>query len=98
MAMDSIIARPTNKDRVLVLEASGCCASEVKAVETARPSPIAGAILPTPMVTPAVMIETIAIIVMLSMGVLSLLMVEVHASRVRVAAAMYTVARMLKMY
>ena len=53
--------------------------------------------LPSPMVIPAVMIETIAIIVMLSINVLSLLMVEVHASRVRVAAAMYTVARMAKM-
>ena len=61
MAMDSIIARPTNKVRVMVLEASGCCASELKAVETARPSPSAGPILPSPMVTPAVMIETIAI-------------------------------------
>ena len=61
---------------------------EVRAVETAFPSPIAGAMLPSPMVIPAVMIETIAIIVMLSIGVLSSLMVEVHASRVRVAAAM----------
>ena len=59
--MDSIIARPTNKVRVMVLAASGCCASELKAVETARPSPSAGAMLPTPIVTPAVMIETIAI-------------------------------------
>jgi hypothetical protein len=39
-------------------------------------------------VTPAVMIETIAIIVMLSIDVLSSLMVAVHAARVRVAAAM----------
>ena len=46
--------------------------------------------------TPAVMIETIAIIVVLSISVLSLLVVWCHASRVRVAAAMYTVARMLK--
>ena len=73
MAMDSIIARPTNKVRVMVLEASGCCASELKAVETARPSPSAGAMLPSAIVTPAVMIETIAIRVMLSIGVLSLL-------------------------
>ena len=42
MAMDSIIAWPTNKVRVMVLEASGCCASEVKADETARPSPSRG--------------------------------------------------------
>src|SRR5271166_1044600 len=66
MAMDSIIARPTNKVRVMVVAASGCCASELKAAETARPSPSAGAILPSPIVTPAVMIETIAIRVMLS--------------------------------
>src|SRR5271170_8087737 len=67
MAIDSIIARPTNKVRVMVVAASGCCASELKAVETARPSPSAGAILPTAIVMPAVMIETIAISVVLSM-------------------------------
>src|SRR5271157_3361258 len=67
MAMDSIIARPTNKVRVMVLAASGCCASELKAVETARPSPSAGPILPSAMVTPAVMIEAIAMRVMPSM-------------------------------
>src|ERR1700677_1949939 len=72
MAMDSIIARPTNKVRVMVEAASGCWASAVKAVETARPSPSAGAILPTAMVTPAQIIDTIAIQVMLSIGVLSL--------------------------
>ncbi len=88
LAMDSIIAWPTNKVRVMVLEASGCCASEFKAVETARPSPSAGPILPSAIVIPAVMIEAMAIMVMLSMGVLSSLMVEVHAARVRVAAAM----------
>ena len=88
MAMDSIIASPTNKVRVMVLAASGCCASELKAVETARPSPSAGAMLPSPIVAPAVMIETIAIRVMLSIRVLSLLVVLFHPSRVRVAAAM----------
>src|SRR5271166_5559064 len=67
MAMDSIIARPTNKVRVMVLAASGCCASELKAVETARPSPSAGAMLPSAMVTPAVMMEMIAIRVVPSM-------------------------------
>src|SRR5271165_4031205 len=66
MAMDSIIARPTNKVRVMVLAASGCCASELKAVETARPSPSAGPMLPSAMVRPAVMIEATAMIVMLS--------------------------------
>src|ERR1039458_486807 len=64
--MDSIIARPTNRVRVIVAEASGCCASEFKAVETARPSPSAGPMLPSAMVRPAVMIETTAMIVMLS--------------------------------
>ena len=44
--------------------------------------------LPSPIVTPAVMIETIAMRVMLSIRVLSLLVVLFHASRVRVAAAM----------
>src|ERR1700678_3256346 len=97
MAMDSIIARRTNKVRVMVLAASGCCANEDKAVETARPSPSAGAILPTAIVTPAQMIDTIAMIVMLSIRVLSWLVVLFQAARVRVAAAMYTVARMLKM-
>src|ERR1700683_3610505 len=69
MAMDSIIARPTNKVRVMVVAASGCCASELRAVATARPSPSAGAMLPTPIVAPAVTIETIAIKVVLSIGV-----------------------------
>ena len=44
--MDSIIARPTNKVRVMVVAASGCCASELNAVATARPSPSAGPMLP----------------------------------------------------
>src|ERR1035441_5007900 len=66
MAMDSIMARPTNKARVIVAEASGCWASELKAVETARPSPSAGPMLPSAMVRPAVMMETTAMIVMLS--------------------------------
>src|SRR5271170_84112 len=79
MAIDSIIARPTNKVRVMVVAASGCCASELKAVETARPSPRAGAMLPNAIVTPAVMIETIAIRVMLSICILSLLVVLVSS-------------------
>src|SRR5208283_2083653 len=65
--MDSIIARPTNKVRVMVVAASGCWASELRAVETARPSPSAGAMLPSPMVTPAVMIETMAMRIVPSM-------------------------------
>src|SRR5580700_6636909 len=64
--MDSIMARPTNKVRVMVAEASGCCASELKAVETARPSPSAGPTLPRAMVRPAVTIDTVAMVVMLS--------------------------------
>ena len=36
------MAKPTNKVRVMVEEASGCCASEVNAVATARPSAKAG--------------------------------------------------------
>src|ERR1700735_2488021 len=67
MAVDSIIARPTNKVRVMVAEASGCCASAVRAVETDRPSPNAGHIQPTPVVRPAVTIEAIATRVLLSM-------------------------------
>src|SRR5580658_1703366 len=66
IAVDSIIARPTNNVRVMVAEASGCCASEVSAVATARPSPSAGHMQPTPMVRPAVAIETIATSVLLS--------------------------------
>src|ERR1700691_3837918 len=68
MANDSIIARPTNTVRVMVAEASGCCASEVSAVATARPSPSAGHMQPTPIVRPAVAIETIATSVLLSIG------------------------------
>src|SRR6187397_2781275 len=64
--MDSTIARPTNKVRVMVAEASGCCASDVNAVATARPSPSAGPILPRAIVRPEVTIEAIAMSVMLS--------------------------------
>jgi hypothetical protein len=60
------MAKPTNKVRVMVAEASGCCAKEFKAVETARPSPRAGPMLPRAIVRPAVMIDTTAMIVMLS--------------------------------
>src|SRR5512140_1691013 len=65
--MDSIIARPTNRVRVIVAAASGCCARELNAVATARPSPSAGPILPSAIVRPAVKIEAIAMSVMLSM-------------------------------
>src|SRR5471030_3104009 len=67
MAVDSIIARPTKRVRVIVAEASGCCASDVRAVATARPSPRAGHMQPTPVVRPAVAIEATAMTVLLSM-------------------------------
>src|SRR5580658_7621025 len=66
MAVDSIIARPTNRVRVMVAEASGCCASAVSAVATERPSPRAGAIHPTLIVMPEVTMEATAMLVMLS--------------------------------
>src|SRR5580658_1331111 len=75
--MDSIIASPTNKVRVIVVAASGCCASELNAVATARPSPSAGPILPRAIVRPAVTIEAMAMSVMLS--IVSPLVVVVHA-------------------
>src|SRR5450631_346781 len=66
MAVDSIIARPTNNVRVMVADASGCCASELSAVATALPSPSAGPMVPKPVVMPAVTIDATAMIVMLS--------------------------------
>src|SRR5664279_2633857 len=67
MAVDSIIARPTNKVRVMVAEASGCWASELSAVATARPSASAGPMQPKPVVRPAMTIDATATIVILSM-------------------------------
>src|SRR4030042_4203804 len=78
MAVDSIIARPTNSGRVRVAEASGCWASELSAVATAFPSPSAGAMVPKPVVMPAVTMDATAIIVMLSIG--SPFVFVVHAS------------------
>src|SRR4030042_1529187 len=78
MAVDSIIARPTNKVRVMVAEASGCWASDLSAVATALPSASAGPIVPKPVVMPAMTIDATAIIVMLSM--VSPFFVVVHAS------------------
>src|ERR1700728_2312382 len=66
MAVDSIMARPTNSVRVIVADASGCCASELSAVETARPSPSAGPRTPKPVVMPAVTIDATAMMVLLS--------------------------------
>jgi hypothetical protein len=64
--VDSIIARPTKSVRVMVAEASGCWASAVSAVATARPSPRAGAMQPMLVAKPAVVIEATAMRVMLS--------------------------------
>jgi hypothetical protein len=61
MAVDSIIARPTNKVLVIVGAASGCCAIDVKAVDTALPSPKAGNIHPMLVENPAVTIDATAI-------------------------------------
>src|SRR5580700_11422623 len=66
MERDSIIASPTYRVRVMVAEASGCCASAVSAVATDRPSPSAGAMHPMLIVRPAVTIEATAMRVMLS--------------------------------
>src|SRR5579862_5182884 len=66
MAVDSIIARPTNRVRVMVAEASGCCARALSAVATDRPSPRAGAIHPMLIVMPAVTMEATAMLVILS--------------------------------
>ena len=65
--MDSIIAKPTNSVRVMVDDASGCCAIELNAEATDFPSPKAGIMQPTPVVRPAVIIDATAIIVVLSM-------------------------------
>src|ERR1700689_5512398 len=66
MAMDSIIARPTNKVRVMVAEASGCWANEVSAVATALPSASAGPMAPKLIVMPAMTIDATALRVRLS--------------------------------
>lgn len=66
MAVDSIIARPTNSVRVIVGAASGCCAIELRADDTAFPSPSAGNMHPILVENPAVTIDTTAIIVELS--------------------------------
>jgi hypothetical protein len=66
MAVDSIIAKPTNSVRVIVAEASGCCASEVSAVATDRPSLSAGIMHPMLVAKPAVTIEAMATEVVLS--------------------------------
>ena len=66
IAIDSIMAKPTNNVLVIVGAASGCCAMELNADDTALPSPSAGIIQPMPVVSPAVTIDITAIIVVLS--------------------------------
>jgi hypothetical protein len=66
IAVDSIIANPTNKVLVIVGAASGCCAIELNADDTDFPSLNAGNIHPIPVVSPAVTIEATAITVILS--------------------------------
>jgi hypothetical protein len=66
IAVDSIIASPTKSVLVMVGAASGCCAIEFKADDTALASPIARIIQPTAVVSPAVIIDAIAIAVVLS--------------------------------
>src|ERR1035437_560970 len=68
MAVDSIMASPTNRVRVMVAEASGCWARALSEVATARPSARAGARHPMLVANPAVMIEAMAIRVKLSIG------------------------------
>src|SRR5580704_862291 len=86
MATDSIMARPTNRVRVMVAAASGCCARELNAVATARPSPRAGPTLPRAIVRPAVTIEAIAMSVMLSME--SPVVGGLHPSSLRIGATL----------
>src|SRR5664279_5579119 len=99
MAVDSIIARPTNRVLVMVADASGCWASDVSAVATALPSASAGPIVPKPVVMPAMTIDATAMMVMLSMvcplagSLLSHVVISAFSAgfrlRTRVAAAMY---------
>ena len=67
MAVDSIIARPTNSVRVMVADASGCWASDVSATATALPSASAGPIVPKPVVRPAMTMDATAMKVRESM-------------------------------
>lgn len=113
MAVDSIIASPTNKVRVIVAEASGCWAREESAVATAFPSAKAGPIAPKLVLIPAVQIDATAMIVKLSIvspflyflifvfhDIVPLTLEFAIGSDLRalVAAAIYTAARTLKIY
>ena len=68
MAIDSIIANPTKRVLVIVDEVSGCCAIEVIAATIALPSLIEGAIHPSAVVSPAIMMDTMEIRVILSIS------------------------------
>ena len=99
MAVDSIMARPTNNVLVMVDDASGCCASELNADATAFPSLNAGNIQPIPVVNPAVIIDAMAMVVVLSMMILLyffVINVGCCFFFTCTAPAIYTVARMLK--
>jgi hypothetical protein len=67
MAVDSIMARPTNKVQLIVDASSGCWAIAVMAREIAIPSPIPGPIEPMPIVIPDATMEATAIQVVESM-------------------------------
>src|SRR5205823_13625826 len=73
MAIDSIMARPTNRVRVMAPASSGCWAIAVRACITARPSERAGPMVPIAVVRPAVMIETRPMIVTVSIALFLLL-------------------------
>jgi hypothetical protein len=66
MAVDSIMAKPTNNVLVIVGAASGCCAIELNADATDLPSLNAGNMHPMPVVRPEVTIDATAIRVVLS--------------------------------
>lgn len=74
IASDSIMARPTNKVRVMVDAASGCWATEFNAEEMERVSPKAGIMLPNVIVAADAIIDTIPTNVMLSISFSSLFM------------------------
>jgi|GEM_PF-2013006 len=70
IAVDSIIAKPTNNVLVMVDAVSGCCAMELNADATDLPSLNAGNMQPMPVVNPAVTIDATAIRVVLSIFIL----------------------------
>ena len=83
----------------MVGAASGCCAIELNAEATDLPSPTAGIMQPIPVVSPAVIIDAIAIRVALSIVNFYLVVNDFTLSvfALCTAAVMYTVAKMLNM-